>query len=217
MTINYTATFAPTFTDYVRIEFSDNVYKTIENIVRFYKNKDLNFYINNFRFEGNILNVFFTKTRPAHDPISRVVEVEERVVYSGGGCWEDDVLINIKGKGWMLTRDIAVGDYVQVADGGEFTKVLQVMDELCHSKRIVCIGKIGLTQGHPVLDNGWKRADEVDSHVRNMDDKVVRVFNLALDSHHSVFVKKEDQTLTVATHGKYPMGWRYHEKYGKDQ
>ena len=70
-----------------------------------------------------------------------------------------------------------------------------------------------LTQGHPVLsNNSWMRADEIGSRL-NDKDAIMHVYNLVLESEHSVILYLENKSLLVATAGKFEMGWRYDNVY----
>lgn len=54
-----------------------------------------------------------------------------------------------------------------------------------------------------------KNREDKERYVRKDTDEVVKVYNLRLDTHHSVLLRKNDAYLVAATEGCYEMGWRY--------
>jgi hypothetical protein len=235
--ISYQAICTPIFVEYlcwtpkdpyITINTLTNIYKNLKDKVKEEdKNKcneeDKNIYINNFRIEEGKLYVFFSRTEPETSPEKNVTKVEIKTVtktqppvikyvyWGGGGCWEDGICINVRGKGWIDTKNIISGDYVQIDNTDNFAKVINVTSELCHINRLVYVNTIGLTQGHPIFTDSWKRADEM-PYYRCTDDRVVQVYNLTLESDHSVLLKKGDVYITAATEGRYPTGWRFEHR-----
>ena len=92
VTFSYNITCTPIFIEYLKWIPRDP-YIMINTLKNMYKNiKDTKIYIDNFRIEGSVLYVFFTKYKPETDPVLNVTHVVTKTVVEYVGVLYDDFL-----------------------------------------------------------------------------------------------------------------------------
>lgn len=130
------------------------------------------------------------------------------IIYRGGGCWEENALVNIYQKGWISCKDVEVGDQVYT-ESGELSQILKVDTMFCEAARLKYVNGIWFTPGHPVkINNTWKRAHEYANNKVEYPSEVCRVYDLKLAEEHSIPLMKNGTRVTCATIGKFDYEWR---------